>query len=296
MIPIDIPEIKTTLYIPTSIDELDDRQYADIAKAFAWFQMGQINLFEFRTLGVYALLGLKAEKTKYKSLEDIPEQDFHKWENIFRLSEILDSFFEEEITEDGVKQLKVKQYFTRNFLPKYRLLKKYDGPEDGFTDSTFGQYLDGLEEFIYFSQNGDLKSLQMLFSIFYLPKNEEYSYKKSKERATTWFKHTDIRHVFGFYMFFTSMQLYFQSGEIEVMGNKIDLSLIYQEVTKGKVSEIAGIGMHGVLNDLAESGVFGPAESVRKTNLWTILLRLYELKKKEIDDNNTSPKNESKTT
>lgn len=291
MIFIDIPEAKKTLYMPEALDECDNRQYNDIAKLLYWFHCGDINLFEFKQNAVPILLGLKPLKRTYKSENDIPDEDLAKYENVFRLSEFLDNFFEEEENEGGQKLLRVKQYFTKNFLPTYKLFRKYIGPEDGFTDVTFGQYLDGLEEFIYFSNSGDLQSLRTLFAIFYLRKGETYSYKLAKKRAESWFKYVDIRHLYGFYMFFSAMQLYFQSGQIEVMGNPIDLSIIYQEIEPGKKSNIQGIGMHSVLNDLAESGVFGAADSVRNTNLWTVLLRLYELKKKQIDELSTNSTN-----
>lgn len=92
------------------------------------------------------------------------------------------------------------------------------------------------------------------------------------------------------------MQQYIIGGQITIMGNEIDLSIIYQELPEHQQekSEIPGIGMYSVLYDLAESGVFGNYEGVRQTNMWMVLVRLYELKKKEIDQINREKKNESK--
>ena len=175
MITLDFPEIKKSFYLPSSLEECDNRQYADICKLLFWFHTEEINLFQFRELAVYALMNMRAKKTKYKSFEEIPEKDLQKYESIFQISELLDSFFTEE-TAGEKKYLKVKDVFVKNYLPSYRLfIRKYHGPKDGFKNVNFGQYLDGLEEFLYFAQTGDIKSLRMLFSIFYLPKGEEYS-------------------------------------------------------------------------------------------------------------------------
>lgn len=291
MIPIDIPEKNKTLYFPENLAECDADQYADMAKLLYLFSSGEIHYFDFRVLAVYALLGMKFPE---KIPQVIPEDDV-KWQNIFRLSELVDGFFHRNETEDGDK-LEVKLDFMTNHYPTHKMFGTYVGPQDGFQDVCFGQYIDGLEEYIYFSQTGDIESLKTLFCIFYLPKNEKYSLKNAKKRAKGILKNTDIRHLYGFYLFFTAMQQYIIGGQITIMGNEIDLSIIYQELPEHQQekSEIPGIGMYSVLYDLAESGVFGNYEGVRQTNMWMVFVRLYELKKKEIDQINREKKNESK--
>lgn len=288
MIPIDIPSLNKTLYFPENLAECDAQQYADMAKLLYMYQAKEISYFDLRVLAVYALLNLK----KPKDLKNINENSL-KWQNIYQLSELVDDFF---YKDDRNETITIKLDFIHNNLPDYRIFTKYYGPEDGFQNVSFGQYVDGLEEYIYFHETGDVEALRLLFSIFYLPKGEIYNIETSRKRAKGILKYTDIRHLFGFYLFFTSMQHYILSGQLSVMGSEIDLAIIYQDIGNEKEtkSTIPGIGIHSVIHDLAESGVFGNYKEVRATNMWTILLRLYELKKKAIDENNKS--NESKGT
>lgn len=276
MIYLNIPERNKTLYMPEHLAECDERQYADMAKLLYMYGCGDISYLDFRVLAVYALLNLKADKEN-------ANREQNKWENVYQLSEYIDHFFEKEKV-DGEEKLKIKYNFIHNHLPKLRLFKTYFGPEDGFQNVSFGQYADGLEEYIEFTKSGDTLSLRMLFAIFYLPKGEKYCISNAKRRANETFKTLDIRHLYGFYLYFTSMQEYILSGQLVVMGNEIDLNIIYQETEHDMESNIPGLGWVSTLFDIAESGVFGNYEQVRATNMWSVLLRLYELKKRRLDE------------
>lgn len=288
MVILDFPDIKKTLFLPENLSECDRRQYADISKLIYCLNSKEINYFEFRILALYALLNLEKPKSIPKTID---ENDI-KWQQVFLLSEKIDSFFNKTETPEGVK-IETKLGYFNNPLPHIKMFNTYFGPKDGFEDVMFGQYVDGLEEYIYFSQTGDVEALRTLFSIFYLGRNENYQLKNAKKKANEIFRHIDIRYLYGFYLYFTSMQEYILGGELMVMGKSIDLSIIYQETGEEKKSDIPGIGMHSVLHDIAESGVFGSYNGVRETNMWQILLRLYELKKKNLDDLKTQKKNES---
>ena len=282
MITLEIPSKKQFLYFPEHLGECDAKQYADMAKLIYMFQSQQITYEDFKAHSVYKLLNLKFTR---KNTEE-------KGETIFRLGELVDSFFEKEIVEEKI-QLKVKQHYVNNHLPKIKagFFQTFYGPEDVFEDVEFGQYVDGLEEFINFSQTGELIFLKQLFAIFYLKKNEVYNPKISRKRAKTTFATTDIRHLYGFYLYFSAMQIFIMGGEIYVQGNNIDLSIIY-EGGETSQSTIPGIGMQGLLNDIAESGVFGNYQSTRRANIWAILKRLYQIQKKQLEEK----QNESTTT
>lgn len=279
MIPIDIPEAKKTFYLPESLGECDAKQFAEMAKLLYMFHTRQITYEQFRSLAVYALLNLKITSKNSVALEDNP-----KMSNLYLISEMINRFFEEKETGEGTA-LELKLDFYHSPYTKHRTLYgTFHSPQNGFMDVSFGQYIDGLEESIYFSKTGEIDALRRLFAIFYLKKNEDYTPKLITKRATRDFKTTDIRHLYSFYLWFCSMQHYILAGEIEIMGNPIDLSLIYTETRNEKKSTIPGIGIHSVLHDLAESGVFGTNEQVKKTNMWEVLIRLYDLKKRQIDD------------
>ncbi|MBD8081131.1 hypothetical protein [Chryseobacterium caseinilyticum] len=272
MIHLEIVEKNKFLYMPENLGECDNDQYANMAKLIWMAKEQKISRFQLRDLGVYSLLRLR------KKNKDWDE----KSENLYRFSLIVDNFFEFD-EEDNF--LNVKLDYIKNHLPNYKLFRKYYGPEDGFNDVNFGQYMDGLEEYIYYTNTGDLNSLRMLFSIFYLPAGEKYNFRTSKKRSLGLFRFVDIRHLYGFYLFFASMQTYVLSGVINVMGNDIDLSLIFESDPNPKfTSDIVGTGMRSVLSELAESQVFGPYAGVEETNMWRVLSRLYELKKKDLDE------------
>lgn len=281
MISIEIPQKKKFLYMPENLAECDSRQFADLAKIIWMAKEKKISFRDMKIAAVYALLGLK--RSKKVSAETT--------ENVNRLSIFVENFFEKD--DDG-NLVEIKLDFQNNHFPKFWLFGNFYGPEDGFKYVTFGQYVDGLDEYIYYTNTGDLEALRMLFAIFYMKKGEKYDYKVSRKRAKSIFKYVDIRHLYGFYLFFSSIQTYVLGGEINVMGNPIDLSLIYTKTGKENfVSNIPGTGMRSIISELAESQVFGPYREVEKTNMWVVLVRLYELKKKELDEQERSKNNET---
>ncbi|MFC4688655.1 hypothetical protein ACFO4P_17065 [Epilithonimonas pallida] len=292
MITVEVPEAKHYFYVPESMAECDGDQYLRICKLLYWLNFGVISYERFKDMAVYALLGLKFKKENIKTEGFIPSEDLPKWENVFRISELLDSFFDCKVDEQGNKDYTVRQDFIHNHNPVYRLFRKYYGPEEGFTNVKFGQYLDGLEELIDFRDTGEIQSLRNLFAIFYLPKGEIYNKRKSLQRAKRMFRFVDIRHLYGMFVFFSSFQNYMMSGEITVMGQTIDLEIIFKDVEPEKSkSSIPGLGWITTAQDLAESGVFGAFESVRNTELWPVVLRLYDLKKRAFDDKKREEEN-----
>lgn len=272
---IEIPDKKTFLYLPEHLGECDPKQYGDMAKLIWMFQLGEITYEDFRSLAVYALLGMKASGKK----------DPEIFNNVFILGELIDSFFD-RTEKDGKNELKIKQFYVNNHLPQIKagFFQTFYGPENVFEDVEFGQYVDGLEEFINYSQTGDHIFLCKLFAIFCLKKGEKYDPKTSRIRAKSIFRITDIRHLYGFYLYFSAMQLFIMSGEIFVQGSSINLSIVYESIGEETKSDIPGIGMFGLLNDLAESGVFGPYHEIRRANFWAVQKRLYQIQKKQLDE------------
>lgn len=271
---LEFPDTQQFLYFPEHLGECDAKQYGDMAKLIWMFQRSEISYEDFRSLAVYALLRLKQSGKKDEAI----------YENVFRLSELVDTFFN-KTEKDGKNELKIKQFYVNNHLPSIRagFFRKFHGPEDVFEDVEFGQYVDGLEEFINYSQTGEMVYLRKLFAIFYLQKNESYDPKTARKRAKGVFRTIDIRHLYGFYLYFSAMQLFIMSGEIWVQGNAIDLSIIFEAAEPSR-NDLPGIGYHALLNDLAESGVFGPYQQTRKANIWAVLKRLYQIQKKEKEE------------
>lgn len=279
---IHIPALNQYLYLPEHLGECDARQYADMAKLIFQVQQKEIPYEAFRPLAIHTLLNLKQGR---RHREEVGEA-------LALLGPLTDSFFEIAKDEQGNDQLRIRHHYVNNHLPAIKTFpfRKWFGPMDLFEDVSFGQYVDGLEEYINYSQTKDLVYLRRLFAVFYLKKGEIYRPELVRSRANKEFRYVDIRHLYGFFLFFSAMQLFIMSGEIYVQGNAIDLSIIYADTGDSGRETLPGIGLQGVLHDLAESGVFGPYGETRKTNMWAILRRLYQIQKRQIEEENESKK------
>lgn len=295
MISIEIPDKNKFLYLPEELAECDEKQFLDMSKLLLWLSTGIVTYESFRVLAVYALLGMKWDHKEYKTPGFMPEADERKWANVYQLSEYIDRFFEQTINDKGEEVTSIKQNFIKNHAPEIKLFGKFYGPDDAFENVTAGQYFDGMEYFISYTTYGDLKDLRNLFAIFYLPKGEEYDKEVSRKRAKGIFRTLDVRHLYGFYLMFSAMNKYLKSGSVVIYGEEIDLSIIYKDISKDKLkSSLPGLGWISTAQDLAESGVFGSYEAVRKTLMWPVLLRLYDLKKKGIDEIDRENANKNK--
>ena len=60
-------------------------------------------------------------------------------------------------------------------------------------------------------------------------------------------------------------------------GRAISLGVLFRQEDKAVEEESGdpGLGLTGILLGLAENGAFGTIEEVKRTNLYTVMLRLY---------------------
>lgn len=287
---IEIPEAKIRRYIPSDLSQCDSQQYIDMCDLIFHFQNDAINYDQFRTHALYKLMKMKP----CKSVQDQEE----KFANIFRLSELIDDFF--EINDKGVKT--IKQYYTHNPVPRFTpMLTTYYGPADQFRDMTFGEYRDGLRLFHDFHATADMHILTLLTAVFYREKKSFHCIKKHlalydgniregynsntlDERAKG-FKYAPIGFVYGFYLLFASFQKYIVDAKILWGGQEIDFSILFQSGTNQNSSQsaVAGIGMDSIAFSMAESGTFGTIKEVDRTNFWDIFVRMYDLRRTDLE-------------
>lgn len=267
---IEIAEIGKRYWLPENLGECDRRQYLDISKLVLMYQMAEISLEEFRVLGLYALLNMVPEQSALENIQD------EKWENIYMLSELLNSFF--TIDVDGRMHL-IQDYIHNPVKSvKYKLRTLY-GPKDAFSDITYGQLEDGVGELQNFLKSGEIQSLVKLFAIFYKFKGEKY-HQINLEQRVNFFDHLDIRYVYGFYLLFVSF-FNFLTKEcvIAVDGKELDLTILFKsaENTETDTTQPEGLGMRSTSFQLAESGVFGTLKELREMDAMTVLIRMYDL-------------------
>lgn len=291
MITIEIPDQETKLYMPSDLSECDSRQYAELCDLIFRLQHKSLPYEIFRIHAVYALLDMQVQEN------EIAEHQEEKMANIYQLSQLVDGFF-----EDGDGDTKIlKQYYVHNPEEKVKLIgSRYYGPSDGFENIQFGEYIDALHLFTEFNETMDVEYLyQLMATLYRKPKsifrkgigNEElngdarsdYNRHGVADRAKK-FKHLYFGKVYGFYLLFASFQKYLATAKVYWQGRELDLSILFDtndtEIVK---SNIPGIGMKSILFTLAESGVFGSKKELEKENLWEILMRMYDLTKRDKD-------------
>lgn len=286
---IELPEAKIKRYIPADLSECDSQQYMDICELIFYYQNETIDYDEFRTHAAYKLLNMTPAKNQQLDDEE-------KFTNIYLISELIDDFF--EIDENGLKT--IKQYYIHNPIPKFKpLWQTYYGPSDSFMNMTFGEYTDGLRLFHDFHATGDMSYLTLLTALFYRPKKsfhfirkrlgnydgdlrEPYNSHTLEERAKG-LQLAPLGFVYGFYLLFASFQKYLVDAKIMWGGKEIDFSILFESGNSEETSDTPGIGMDSIAFSIAESGAFGNIEKVRNTNFWQIMVRMYDLRRTDLE-------------
>ena len=265
---LEIPHTKKRYYLPSSLAECDGRQYSEMAHLLFKLDAGQLDYSTFRVHALYAFLNMKPVVNKDKEVQD------QKAANIYQLSHLVDDFFEDM---DGTPVL--RQYYTNNHNPLISLFgKKYQGPKDNFDNVAFGQYVDGLNFFQEYTNTKEPEFLYLLMATFYVKK------KQSVEKLAEALKNYDFGTVYGFYLFFASFQKYLVSSKIYYNAKELDLSVLFDaDGATDTTSDLPGLGLKSTMYTLAESGVFGSLKQVRKENLWEVMLRMYDIVKRDKD-------------
>lgn len=279
MITIELPHTKRRLYLPENLGECTDQQYAEACYLIYKYQHGLLEYPDFRVEMIYKLLNLKKGKGKLVKSE-VEDMD----SNIYMLSKFIDSFFNQD--EEGRRVIKM-DYLHNHSRTIRDAFRKWYGPADGFDDVSFGQYLDALNIFGLLEKEITHELLFRLMAIFYTQKNlitrkiEKYNPEKAKENYKH-FRHVYFGRVYGFFLFFASFQRYLTSAKVYYEGKELDLSILFSGDVKEK-SDIPGIGMLSIGFQLSESGVYGPYQELRERNMWEVLIRIYDIRKRDLD-------------
>lgn len=290
MITLEIPETNKRFYIPSDLSECDTRQYNELSMLIYQLQSGEINYEIFRVRAVYALLNMQPKES------DSEAQELSKMANIYRISEFVDDFFEEG--ENNTKIL--KQYYVHNPIPRVRpLFRTYYGPSDDFANMEFGEYIDALHYFSEYHETGDVQFLYPLMAVLYRPsifcygvakyfpnhngdRRRVYNSNDLDARAKK-FKGLYFGQVYGFFLLFASFQKYLCSAKIYWQGRELDLSILFNGNSESVESSVPGIGIKSTLYTLAESGVFGSIKELKRENFWEVILRMYDITKRDLD-------------
>jgi hypothetical protein len=285
---VEIYETGKKLFLPEDLSECDTRQYIEMSELILRYQTGIIDYDSLLIQSVYKLLNMIPVDSK------LQEDQEHKMDNIYRISELVNSFFEGEETKT------IKQEYVHNPVPSYKpIWTTYYGPADMFMNVTFDEYRDGLRLFYQFNADHDITNLIDLCAIFYRPKKSFHFIKKHlsnydgdirepynsnfvSKRAKR-FESYPMGFIYGFYLFFASFQKYISSAVIPWGGREIDLSIVFESDGEENKSNHPGIGMDSLFFSMAESQVFGDTEKLGKRKLWDILIRMYDMRVKDLE-------------
>ncbi len=288
ILTLDIPEIGKSLCMPLNLKVCDQRQYVAICALIYRLEGKEITSEEFKTLSVYELLDLQQGKRK------IGEEEVNQaLSNIQGIAQYIPNFFFEK---EGVLQIKLD--YDKNHIEEITSgLHKFYGPQDDFSDVSFGEYEEGLNVFLEYNRVKDIELLVRLAAIFYRKKGkrkrEVYDSDTIDERMEQ-MKYVQPGELYGFYYTFAAFHTYFSSSCVSWEGRVIDMSIVFTEQDEDEKSNYEspypGLGMKSILFQLAESGVFGNDKGVRRTNLWEVVLRLYDIRKTDLDTLAQRPK------
>jgi len=282
---IEIKEKGITKYIPKELAHCNPTEFKDIARLLFNWQSGSISYGDFRVQAIYVLLKLKKGKRKINELEiDIA------FSNIERVSVLMDSFF--QITDTLDKRIKLN--ITDNPVPFVKpVFLRIHGPKPRLTNTNFGQYEDASNSYHMYYRTHDTKYLYLLFATYYQDPRR-YNNDQTESKATYFKKTIDFANVFSFFLFFEAFQNYVTSSKVMWEGNVIDLSILFSKVDESEKSELPGLGTKSLAFQIAESGVFGNLRELRSDKLWEVLLRLYDIRKRDLDNKAEQERNAKK--
>ena len=279
---LEIPDINQRLYVPHTLQQCDARQYVAMCGLLYRLENEEFSFEEFKRLAIYELLSLKKGTRKIET-----KKVTEAFENIEMLTGLLDSFF--DISEDTTK---LKLEYSKNQLEYIQpAAAKYYGPKDYFMDATFGEYEYALNVFMQYQENKQPDLLWRLLAIFYRIRKsngarEDYN-DLTLEVNKNLFQKLPFSYATAFYYTFASFHQYFTSSNVVHEGKAIDLSIIFTEQPEDDPesfeSPYPSLGLKSIAYQLAESGVFGSLTQVRETPLWEVALRMYDIRKRDLD-------------
>jgi len=273
---IDIIETNKRLFVPEKLSECSPKQLASICNYIFLYQNGKLSYRDFQTHCLYALLNMKKSK---KDLDPAKEELINA--NLSRIMPLLDSFFK---VKNG-KQSTIQDFKDNPVLYIPTPFHNFKGPKDIFY-TTFGEYVEALDAFGAYQRIGNIDILYDLAAIFYRPHCMGYRSPKRPSKIKAYkrqLKKTYFGYIYAFYIYFSGFQDRLANQKILREGQEIDFSILFKSDKDAIPSKINGLGMKSQSYHLAESGVFGDLKKVNNTQTLEIILRMYDIKKRDID-------------
>ena len=274
MTELEFPDTGKRLYLPETFGECDRDQARDVARVLFNYQHTQIPFEELLTQLFIAITQMKV---------NVVDQEIT--ENIAVASHLCNSFFENV----GDKKSPILDFQDNPFLWLRPSWSKMYGPKDLFENISWGQYVDALDAFAEYNETDDVEFLNLLCAILFrgntLSRKRDTYNRHDNKRIAKSVGRLDIGYRYGFWLYFASFQKYLSTSKVYREGRELDMSIIFDSNKATDFqSSIPGIGMLKMTLTLAASGEFGDRDKVEASPMWEILLGMYDLTKRDLDD------------
>ncbi len=151
---LEIPAIGYSTEIPSNITELSPEQYLAFVELFLMMTHEKIAYPQFRIRLFHLLVDFKKPFRKLT-----PLQKEHVQSEIYRLSELMDSFVQ-FVETDGKPKARINFSLVKNLVPEIRTRSRtLYGPDDALTDLSFFEYIDAHNHYNEFLSTAAEESL-----------------------------------------------------------------------------------------------------------------------------------------
>lgn len=267
---LEIKQTGLTLTFPENIAECSREQYLMFTDLNFKFFTGLISFSELKVQLLYKLLDMKRKVNLKKQSEEASQVA----ENIWRISELLESFYELKIFK-GKKARAVKLDHIENHLPIIEVGdQKWLGPKAALANISFGQYLAANDAFHDFHNTKDIVFLDLLVTHLYVPEGQHYNPEHVDQRLVA-VAQIDVAVKYGVCLFFQACQQWIATNNALDIGggHLVDLTVLFKK-SESNTTGVPGIGLKSTLYDLAETQVFGDLNQTAAHNLFEILVFL----------------------
>lgn len=308
MITLELEEKNILIEFPESWDEMSEPQAHYCLKQAIKMLAGKISEDEFKTLCFYKIADIKRNwRTvmweRLVSAEQLQKKNANAWQ----LADKLTAFMFNAPEQENAKPEFAFEAVT-NFLPTVKIGRQiFYGPQTLLMDLTFAEFRTAIEELNAYFESKDEHQLSMLFAVLYRPPREDLkeakqdpefdgriktafnrshqeAHAKKLDNLKPWQRMAILLH-------FTWCINYIKSQDLIIEGRKINFSPLFPKPKESNRSEKPSTGWTGVLFGIAEKGIFGNIKQTDQSNLFDILLLLYDnyLQVEEIKRNSKRP-------
>jgi hypothetical protein len=213
-----------------------------------------------------------------------------KFINTYLLAKPYTDFMFKAVENPETKEVtRVFKYDTVvNFLPSFEIFGiKYFGPDTLITDLSFGEFRFALEEMNEYFRTKEIESLNRMIAVLYRPHDPKIPQHKNQGREREplnmflidkYAKKINRLPNYKKLMilsWFTNCINAIKEADLTISGREICFEPLFPKPDPD-AKPSAGIGWTGILYSISKEGLFGDTEKTDATNLFSVLLYMYD--------------------